>query len=100
MYYFIYTEWTLLPSLFGPVHSQYKVCQLVFFFILPCFVENPVFQANSVDPDQTPRSAASDLVCTVCQCPFYGTLGINGLTNIVEFTDERRRSLSDWGFVS
>ena len=26
-------------------------------------------QANSADPDQTPRSAASDLGITVCQCP-------------------------------
>ena len=28
---------------------------------LPCFIEIPVFNANSVHPDQTPRSAASDL---------------------------------------
>ena len=28
---------------------------------LPCFIEIPVFNANSVDPDQTPRSAAPDL---------------------------------------
>ena len=34
------------------------------------------------DPDQTPRSAASDLVYTVCQCPFYETLGINRLKEI------------------
>ena len=30
------------------------------FLILLCFIEIPVFNANSVDPDQTPRSAASD----------------------------------------
>ena len=30
-----------------------------------------VFNANSVDPDQTPHFAASDVgLCTVCQCPF------------------------------
>ena len=29
--------------------------------LLPCFIEIPEFNANSVDPDQTPRSAASDL---------------------------------------
>ena len=29
--------------------------------IIPCFIEIPVFKANSVDLDQTPRSAASDL---------------------------------------
>ena len=40
-----------------------------------------VFNANSVDSDQTPRFAASDLgLYTVCQCPIYGTPGINGLT--------------------
>ena len=29
--------------------------------LLPCFTEMPVINANSVDPDQTPHSAASDL---------------------------------------
>ena len=29
--------------------------------LLPCFIEIPVFNANSVDPDQTPRTASSDL---------------------------------------
>ena len=46
---------------------------LVFIIILS------ELNANSEVPDQTPRSAASDLVYTVCQCPFYGTLGLNGL---------------------
>ena len=31
------------------------------FLLLPCFLEIHVFNANSVGPDQTPRSAASDL---------------------------------------
>ena len=31
------------------------------FLVLPCFIEIPVLNANSVDLDQTPRSAASDL---------------------------------------
>ena len=31
------------------------------FLVLPCFVEIPVLNANNVDPDQTLRSAASDL---------------------------------------
>ena len=31
------------------------------FLLLPWFTEIPVRNANSVDPDQTPRSAASDL---------------------------------------
>ena len=28
---------------------------------LPCFIEIPVFNANSVNPDQMPQFAASDL---------------------------------------
>ena len=34
--------------------------------------------ANSVNPDQVPRYG-------VCQCPLYGTPGINGLTQKVSF---------------
>ena len=34
---------------------------------------------NSINPDQTPSFAASDLDLYCCQCPFYGTLSINGL---------------------
>ena len=30
-------------------------------FIITLFIEIPVFNANSIDPDQTPRCAASDL---------------------------------------
>ena len=30
-------------------------------FYYTCFIEIPKFKANSVDPDQTPRCAASDL---------------------------------------
>ena len=33
----------------------------VWLFLLLCFVEIPVRNANTVDPDQTPRSVASDL---------------------------------------
>ena len=49
----------LIPHLFGHVHFQYKGC--LDSFLLPCYIEFPVHNANSVDPDQTPRSAASDL---------------------------------------
>ena len=35
------------------------------FLLLPCFIEIPVFNANSADPDQTPRFAASDLGLTL-----------------------------------
>ena len=31
------------------------------FLIITCLIEIPVLNANSVDPDQMPRSAASDL---------------------------------------
>ena len=43
----------------------------------------PEFNANSVDPDQMQHSAASDLGYTVCQCPFYGMLGLNGFRLIM-----------------
>ena len=32
-----------------------------YVLLLPCFIETLVFNANSVDPDQTPHSAASDM---------------------------------------
>ena len=32
-----------------------------YFLLLPCFIGVSELNANSVDPDQTPRSAASDL---------------------------------------
>ena len=55
-----YTEWTLLPELFGSSHFQNKGC-LVSFYYYQYFVEISELNANSVYPDQTPRSAASDL---------------------------------------
>ena len=39
----------------------------------------PVFNANSVDLDQTPRSAASDLGLHYLPMSICVTLGINGL---------------------
>ena len=39
--------------------SQYKGCLVS--FIITIFIETPMFNVNSVDPDQTPLSAASDL---------------------------------------
>ena len=35
-------------------------CWVIFFFLYQILIEHSV-QANSGDPDQTPRSAASDL---------------------------------------
>ena len=47
----------LLQSLFGPIRFQYK-WSLVTFLLLSGFIEIPVLNANSADPDQTPRSVA------------------------------------------
>ena len=52
-----------------------------YFPLLPYFIEIHVFNANIVYLDQTPRSVEGLVrVYTVWQCPFYWTLGINGLT--------------------
>ena len=47
-----------LSSLDQSISSLSSVWLVV---LLLCFIEMPVINANSVDPDQTPRSAASDL---------------------------------------
>ena len=39
--------------------SNYKGCLVS--FLSQCFIYIPVLNANSVDPDQTPHSVASDL---------------------------------------
>ena len=45
------------------------------YFLISCFNEIPVFNANSVDADQTPRSAASDLgLHRFANVPFMGYL--------------------------
>ena len=49
----------------------------------------PCNNANSVDPDKTPRSAVSDLGLHCCQCPFHGTPGLNGLTDFSLKTPKR-----------
>ena len=40
--------------------------------VLPCFIDSSVFNANSVEPDQTPHNAASDLISAFPQ----GTLWV------------------------
>ena len=47
--------------------------------LLLYFKEIPVFNANSVDPDQMPHSGASDLGHSVCLFPFVWMLDINGI---------------------
>ena len=50
-----------------------------------------ILTANSVDPDQTPHLHLRRLIWiyTVCQYPFYGILGINGLKLPWEVFHER-----------
>ena len=47
--------------------------------IISMFCRNFPINANSVDPDQMPRFAASDLGLHCFPCPFYGTLCFNWL---------------------
>ena len=47
-----------LQSLDRPISS---IRDVWLFLLLPCFIEIPVFNVNSVDPDQMPHYAASDL---------------------------------------
>ena len=52
-----------------------------YVLLLKCSIEIHVFIANSVDPDQTPRSASSDLGLHCLRMSLYGTLDINGLND-------------------
>ena len=51
------------------------------FIIIVMFIEISVFNASSVDPDQMRQHLI--WVCTVCQCPFYGMLGINVFKSVL-----------------
>ena len=90
----VFPDWGLLTHLClvesstsslwrGPIPVERSLVS--FFLLLPCFIEIPVFYANSVDPDQTPRLWRLIWICTVCQCSFYGTLGLDGLMGIFSF---------------
>ena len=48
--------------------------------IISTFIETFVFNANSVDPDQTSRSLASDVGRHYLPLTLYGTPGINVTT--------------------
>ena len=41
-------------------------------FLSPCFIYIPVLNANNVDPDQKPRSAASDQSTLFANVPCMG----------------------------
>ena len=58
---------------------------LLVFFVMIMFIEIPAFNANSVDPDQTPLS----LHCL--QCSFYGTPGLKGLNGSSAYQQQTRR---------
>ena len=61
----------------------------------PCFTEIPVCNANNVNPDQTPRSAASDLgLHCMPMFLFNGTLGLNAMAVEVESFFNRNIKLS------
>ena len=64
---------TLLPQVFGPIYSNSRASDLV--LLLLCFIEILVFNANGLDPDQTPQDAVSELG------PFWGSsdCGLNTL---------------------
>ena len=50
--------------------------------LLPCFIEIPVFLRRLI------------WVYTVCHCPFYGTLGLNGLRPISHFVPQTKSTNS------
>ena len=58
---------SLDDNIYG-IHSK----RINILYLLPCFIESPVFNANSVDPDQTPHSAASDMGLHCFQYCFMG----------------------------
>ena len=54
--------WTgRIPIEGGPVSFSLFLLLLLLLLLLPCVKEIPVVYTNRVDPDQTPRSVASDL---------------------------------------
>ena len=54
----------------------------VSFLLLPWLTEIPELNANSEDPDQSPRSVLI-WVYAICQCHFYAKAGINGLIRTI-----------------
>ena len=53
-------------------NCQFTTAVCGYILLLPRFIEIPVFNAKSVGPDQMPH--------LVCQCSFYGALGMNVFT--------------------
>ena len=44
----------------GPIQIE-RMSGCILLLHVPCFIKNPIANANNEDPDQTPRSVASDL---------------------------------------
>ena len=71
-----------MPNILFYLHSldrsnyQYKGCQ---YLLWPCFIEIRVFDPNTGDAYQTPRSVASDQGLHCLLMSSNGTLGLNGL---------------------
>ena len=61
-----------------------KGCLISFIFFLSYFLEILVFNANSVDPDQTPHNAASDQGLHCLPISLFGMLSINGLNSLLK----------------
>ena len=59
---------------------------LVIFYIIItaflCFIKVHIFNANRVDPDQTPRSAASDLGLHCLQITLLGVSKTNAFNTV------------------
>ena len=54
----IYARWNLSFLLFGMPHFKEKGCQVIFYYL---HVYSMYLMQHSVDPDQMPQSAVSDL---------------------------------------
>ena len=62
--------------------SVLRVVRWIIFHFIQILIEQSV--SKQWRPDQTPRSAASGLVCTVCLHPTIRTQGLCGLKKLVK----------------
>ena len=69
-------ELFFLNPLGGSITSRRDVW---LFLLIVCLVIVSIFDAYSVDPDQTPRSVASDLGLHCLRTSLFRALGINEL---------------------
>ena len=69
------------------------------FLLSSCFVEISELNANSADPDQTPRNAASALGLHCLSMSFYRTLGLNGLCRSCVLKLENKHEKRELSFL-